>query len=116
MRKSVPQSIQDAIFVKSRRRCCVCYGLHRDIGLKTGQIAHLDKNSANPAEDNLAFMCFVHHDQYDSTTRQSKNLTVKEVKVYRDELYEDIEIYFRLGGLFGKLWLWLMERKARRLK
>lgn len=86
------------------------------MGLKAGQIAHLDKNSANPSEDNLAFMCFVHHDQYDSTTRQSKNLSVKEVKFYRDELYLDIEIYFGLGGFLGKIWLWLMDRTARKVK
>ena len=116
MRKPIPQATQDTIFVKSRRRCCVCFGLHRDMGLKAGQIAHLDKDAANPAQDNLAFLCFVHHDQYDSTTSQSKNLTVKEVKFYRDELYSDIEIYFGLGGFLGQMWLWLMDRTARKLK
>lgn len=115
-RKPIPQATQDAIFVKSRRRCCVCFGLHRDMTLKVGQIAHLDRDSANPAEGNLAFMCFVHHDQYDSTTRQSKNLTIREVKTYRDELYADVEIYFGLGGFLGKIWLWLMDKRARQLK
>lgn len=115
IRKPISQAVQDAIFVRSRRRCCVCYGLHRDVGLKAGQIAHLDQNAANATDDNLAFMCFVHHDQYDSTTRQSKNLTPREVKHYRDELYADIEIYFGLGGL-GKIWLWLMDRTARRIR
>ena len=117
MRKPVPQVTQDAIFVKSRRRCCVCFGLHRDMKLKAGQIAHLDKNSANSSEDNLAFMCFDHHDQYDSTTRQSKNLSMKEVKHYRTELYSDVEIYFGLGGgLLGQVWLWLMDRTTRKLR
>ncbi len=102
--------------MRSRRRCCVCFGLSRDMGLKAGQIAHLDRNAANPSEVNLAFMCFVHHDQYDSITRQSKNLTVKEVKFYRDELYADVEIYFGLGGSLGKIWLWLMDRRARQLR
>lgn len=102
--------------MRSRRRCCICYGLHRDVNLKAGQIAHLDKNAANPVEDNLAFMCLVHHDQYDSVTRQSKNLTLREVKFYRDELYSDIAIYFGLGGVLGKMWLWLMDRRARQLR
>lgn len=86
------------------------------MGLKVGQIAHLDKNSANPAEENLAFMCFVHHDQYDSTTRQSKNLSMREIKTYREELYFDVQIYFGLGGFFGRIWLWLMDRRAKQLR
>lgn len=89
-RKPIPQDVQANVLVAARRRCCICYGLHRDIQIKQGQIAHLDQNSANASEDNLVFLCMVHHDQYDSTTRQSKNLTEKEVRLYRNELLGDI--------------------------
>lgn len=75
------------------------------MGIKAGQIAHLDQNSANPDISNLAFLCFDHHDQYDSTTRQSKNLTPNEVKRYRDELYRDVEIYFGLPPVIGRVYL-----------
>jgi hypothetical protein len=86
-RKRVADAIQAEVLVKSRRRCCVCYGLKRDLKIKQGQIAHLDQNSANNIESNLAFLCFDHHDQFDSTTSQSKNLTAKEVITYKRELY-----------------------------
>lgn len=55
--------------------------------MKSGQIAHLDGDSSNNTSDNLAFLCLVHHDQYDSKTNQSKNLTITEVKTYRAGLY-----------------------------
>jgi hypothetical protein len=41
---------------------------------KLGQIAHLDKDPSNAAEDNLAFMCLTHHALYDSKTSQHKKL------------------------------------------
>lgn len=56
--------------------------------MKKGQIAHLDRDRTNNAEDNLAFLCLDHHDEYDSKTSQSKGLTEQEVKVYREQLYQ----------------------------
>jgi hypothetical protein len=50
-------------------------------------MAHLDQDSSNNRPDNLAFLCFEHHDSYDSSTSQAKNFTIGEVKAYRDELY-----------------------------
>ena len=76
------------ILLQSRRRCCLCFGLNNDLAEKKGQIAHLDGDSSNNKTDNLAFMCFDHHDQYDSTTSQSKSLQIGEVKSYRDKLYQ----------------------------
>jgi len=86
-RQRVPDPDQAEVLVRSRRRCCVCFGLNRDEGVKKGQIAHLDGNPNNSSPDNLAFLCFDHHDTYDGRTSQSKNLTAAEVKKYRDELY-----------------------------
>ena len=65
----------------------ICFGISSDVNEKLGQIAHLDCNSNNNDLDNLAFLCFDHHDKYDSKTSQSKNYKEKEVKIYRDELY-----------------------------
>ncbi len=87
MRKPVPLKTQTNVLVKSRRRCCICYGLHRDHGIKQGQVAHIDRNSSNSEESNLAFLCLSHHDEYDSTTRQSKGLSPDEIRIYLDELY-----------------------------
>ena len=101
-RKPIAPTTQAAALIRSRRRCCICFGLNRDTSLKQGQIAHLDGNPANSAEDNLAFLCFDHHDQYDSTTRQSKNLTLIEVKQFRAELHAAIELAFGAEVRFGE--------------
>jgi hypothetical protein len=85
-RTKLPSEIETDVITSSRRRCCVCYALHGDEAEKKGQIAHLDQDPSNNALDNLAFLCFDHHDQYDSHTKQSKGLTIKEVKRYRDQL------------------------------
>ena len=74
--------------MQSRRRCCVCFGLHRDDGVKKGQIGHLDGDPNNNEPDNLAWLCFDHHDEYDSRTSQSKGLTRAELQSYRTELID----------------------------
>lgn len=78
---------------RSGRRCCVCFALHRDLGVKRGQIAHLDRNPANSTVANLAFLCLEHHDQYDSRTSQSKGLTVQEIESYRSELCKTMKAF-----------------------
>ncbi len=91
MRRKTPQPTETEVITRSRRRCCICFGLHRDIAVKRGQIAHLDQDPSNFTKDNLAFLCLPHHDQYDSKTSQSKHFTINEVKWYRKELYEHLE-------------------------
>ncbi len=90
-RQRVPSNMVAEVISSSRRRCCVCYGLLGDLALKKGQIAHLDRDPSNNDLDNLAFLCLEHHDIYDSRTSQSKGFDSKEVKKYRQELYEIIQ-------------------------
>lgn len=85
-RRAVPAAVEAEVLTTSRRRCCICYGLHRDASLKKGQVAHLDHNPSNSELDNLAFLCQDHHDEYDSTHSQTKGMTMQEVKAYRQEL------------------------------
>lgn len=85
-RTKVPDSSQAEVLVQSRRRCCVCFGLNRDQAVKKGQIAHLDHDRNNKKIENLAFLCFDHHDEYDSQTSQSKGLLRSEIVRYREEL------------------------------
>lgn len=66
-------------------------------------MAHLDKNNANHAEANLAFLCFDHHDEYDSTSSQRKNFTIGEVKEFREELYSTINKAFTQQVHFGEI-------------
>jgi len=87
-RKAPSRSVQTEVLRRSRRRCCVCYGLHRDDRPKKGQIAHLDQDHSNSAPDNLAWLCLDHHDEYDLVPSQAKGLQLEEVKGYRAELYD----------------------------
>lgn len=85
-RKKTPDAVQAEVLLQSRRRCSVCFGLNRDESVKKGQIAHLDGNPSNNNIGNLVFLCFDHHDEYDSRTSQSKGLLRFEIEKYRDEL------------------------------
>lgn len=86
-RKKVSVNDEKDVLVFSKRRCALCYGVSNEHGEKKGQIAHLDHDSSNSVFENLVFLCFDHHDAYDSTTRQSKNYTAAEIRHYRDKLY-----------------------------
>ena len=86
-RKRPPPDVEKAVLTKSLRRCALCFHLDRDTRQKKGQIAHLDRRRSNNIEDNLAWLCFDHHSEYDSTTSQHKNYTIDEVKHHRNELY-----------------------------
>jgi hypothetical protein len=89
-RKQTPAEIEAAVLLSSARRCTLCFHLSCDLTEKLGQIAHLDGDPSNYAEDNLAFMCLVHHTLFDSKTSQHKNYTIKEVKTARTRLYQAI--------------------------
>jgi hypothetical protein len=86
-RAHLPQGIETAVLKTSRRRCCICFGLHGDQSVKRGQIAHLDRNPNNNNVENLAFLCAPCHEEYDSRTSQTKGFTIREVKEYRSELF-----------------------------
>jgi len=89
-RKKIPKKAESEILVKSRRRCCLCYGLFGDFRVKQGQIAHISHDSSNNNLENLVFLCLEHHDNFDSQTSQSKAMTESEVRFYRGILYKDI--------------------------
>jgi hypothetical protein len=90
-RKRVPTANELSVFDKSRRRCALCFYLDGDLTEKHGQIAHLDKDPGNFAEDNLAFLCLRHHSLYDSKTSQHKNYTLAEVRKARKDLFLAIQ-------------------------
>jgi hypothetical protein len=85
-RKATVMKTETDVLARSRHRCALCFGLYRDPAVKQGQIAHVDHNRANAAYENLVFLCLPHHDQYDSSTSQSKNFGPGEVRRYRTEL------------------------------
>lgn len=89
-RKRTPQETETAVLTKCARRCALCYGLSHDLSEKLGQVAHVDQDSSNYSEDNLAFLCMEHHSLYDSKTSQHKNYTAHEVKAMRSALHDAI--------------------------
>lgn len=97
-RKRTPGPTEWRILDKSRRRCALCFQLVGDLKETRGQIAHLDGNPANAAEDNLVWFCLEHHSLYDSSTSQHKNYTMAEVKSARIRLYNAIENDEHLTG------------------
>lgn len=96
-RPSIPKEVQREILIRSRRRCCLCYGLNGNFDERIGQIAHIDQNRSRNTIDNLVWLCFEHHSLYDSTTRQHKNYQPDELKQYRDRLYSAIATSAVLG-------------------
>ena len=91
VRRPIKPIDMELTLVSSRRRCAICFGLHRNLMLKAGQIAHIDRDVSNNRFENLVFLCLEHHDQYDTTTRQSKGLTIIELRRFRTELYEALD-------------------------
>jgi hypothetical protein len=65
--------------------------LHID-KVRKGQIAHLNKDRNDHRFTNLAYLCFDHHDEFDSISSQSKGLSLGEVRFYRDRLYQRLDL------------------------
>ena len=106
-RKSIPDAVEAEVLDKCARRCCICFRIDYDFGVKLGQIAHLDRNPSNNHESNLAYLCLDHHSQFDSTTRQHKNYSVQEVKAARRALYEEVKGRRRLTP--GTRWTIILD-------
>jgi hypothetical protein len=81
----------------------LCFHLSGDLAEKRGQIAHLDGDPNNNAEDNLVFMCLDHHSLYDSKTSQHKNYSRSEIKRARVRLYRVISKQLHLRSEGGTL-------------
>lgn len=87
-RAQIPDRVQAEVLLASRRRCCLCLYLYDDDTVHRGQIAHLNQNPSDCRFNNLVWLCFNHHDEYDSRTSQAKGLMEHEVRTYRDKLYQ----------------------------
>jgi hypothetical protein len=86
-RRPLNRQLAKDVMIACRRRCCLCVYLEDRDQVRKGQIAHLNRRRNDDRFDNLVYLCFEHHDEYDSQTSQSKRLSKDEVKEYRDRLY-----------------------------
>lgn len=98
-RDKIPLGIEVEVLTRSRRRCCLCLALASDAAQKKGQIAHINQRRDDHRFENLAFLCFDHHDEYDGRTSQSKGFTQGELRQYRDDLYVYVENTLALTAL-----------------
>lgn len=101
-RVPIPKETETEVLTLSRRRCVFCFGLENNLDVQAGQLAHVDDDPSNNKLENLAWLCLRHHDQYDSTTRQSKGLTPHELRVHRKRLYDSMIFKDKLPLLFGE--------------
>ncbi len=97
-RSSFSEAVQVEVFTKCMRRCVLCFALKGDGRAKNGQIAHIDRNRANSALENAAYLCLNHHDEYDGTRKQSKRFKPDELKHYQNLLYEAVPSFTMWPG------------------
>lgn len=86
-RAQITNQVSIEVALLGRRRCALCFGLNADQSVKSGQLAHIDRDSSRSTANDLAWLCLDHHDQYDSRASQSRGFSPGELRAYRDELY-----------------------------
>ncbi len=85
-RKPFSASVRVSVLTKCKRRCALCFGLKNDSRTKRGQLAHIDRNGLNIKESNAVFLCTLHHDLYDSTSRQTIGFEPAELREHQETL------------------------------
>jgi hypothetical protein len=106
-RVPIPKETQTAVLLLSRRRCAFCFGLEDDLTRKDGQLAHINRKPNDNRQENLAFLCLSHHDEYDTKRSQSKGLSPGELHKYVTKLYARFDATVTTNvsssdGLFGE--------------
>ncbi len=85
-RKKIASALAERVQFASDRTCCIC----RVPGRRC-QIAHIDNDSSNDAFDNLAFLCFDHHDEAHIEGGLARNLTPGIVRLYNESWREIVK-------------------------
>lgn len=92
-RRNVPASIADQVSYMADMLCCVCE--------KRGHhIHHIDKNPSNNNLDNLALLCFEHHNEVTSGGGLSRKLSPGLLRQYRKALHRKIEARREMSSTF----------------
>lgn len=117
-RNSISPRVQAEVVLKSKRRCAFCVGLLNNHEVRVGQIAHINRNHEDARFENLAWLCLEHHDQYDSTTSVTKNLTEIELRAHRDAIhrlyggkysFEEIELIINYLTAYGEIFKYCID-------
>lgn len=80
----IPPNIEADVMYKSDLKCCVCQN-------KGDHIHHIDSNNKNNMTDNLALLCFDHHNQATIKGSLSRKLSPKTILKYRELHYLAVE-------------------------
>lgn len=83
-RVKIPPATEAEVMFKSNLQCCICQQ-------KGDHIHHLDSDPSNNNIDNLALLCFKHHDEATITGSLSKKLSRQTILNYREHHYKVIE-------------------------
>lgn len=94
-RAYITKEIETKLFVKSRRRCCMCAILEGDWNEKEVQIAHISRDASDSSYENLVLLCLRHHNLYDTKFKQTKNYTPSEIKKYKNKMIQSIDKWDR---------------------
>jgi hypothetical protein len=91
-RPPVPASATKELKTKNMFMCCICRNPDSAYEL---QIHHTDGNPSNNALDNLALLCFGHHNQANiglgsGATGQGQKLTPRDVRVFKKQWEESV--------------------------
>lgn len=81
-RKKPSQKIKADVMFKSNRECCICKKPKRG-----DHIHHIDGNSSNNKLENLALLCFKHHNEASISGNISKKLSPQTIIRYREYKY-----------------------------
>ena len=85
-RKNISQNTSADVIFKSHNSCCVCQN-----GKKGDHIHHIDGDPSNNDFNNLAYLCFDHHNQATITNSLSKKLSPRAITQFRDDWYRQVE-------------------------
>ena len=89
-RKNFSRAVEAEVLTRCRRLCALCFIFEDDIRVKRGQLVHIDRNKANAARENAAFL-ELHHDEYDSVSRQTKRIMPAELKEHQKSLLQYLD-------------------------
>lgn len=85
VRRRIPKSTEGELLFKTDMKCCVCSDKRGD------HIHHLDENPSNNNLDNLAFLCFDHHEEASVKNNLRKKLTPETIRKYRELHYDVVQ-------------------------
>src|SRR5713101_7351889 len=81
-RVKVPEDIQVEVARRCKRRCCMCFGLHRKLDVVDGQLAHLGRDPSKVSVDDLAYLCQPCHTKYDTSNNRTLSYIAGEIRLY----------------------------------